>query len=194
MIVYAMDALAAIDALRRRTDIDTARVGLWGISQAGWIIPIAAAVSPATVKFTIIVSGPTVSIGEENFYSELTGDDRGAPTNTPREEIRRRMRAYEPQGLDAYPFIEEMRRPGLWLFGSLDQSVPWEQGVEDLQRIAARWNRDFTWQVFEGANHGLKFARTGGSWERPAPTRTVDGYFATMDRWLRDHVGVPVKP
>ncbi len=186
-----MDALAAIEALRHRPDIDTTRIGLWGISQAGWIIPVAAAVSPNTVDFTIIVSGPTVSIGEENYYSELTGDDKGRPTGMARDEVRRRMRAYEPQGLSSYPFIEEMTMPALWLYGSLDQSVPWEQGVEDLERVATRWNRNFTWHVFEGANHGLKRARTGGSWERPSPTQTIDGYFAVMDRWLRDRVGIP---
>ena len=85
-------------------DIDAGQIGLWGISQAGWIIPIAAAVSRGDVAFTIIVSGPTVSIAEENYYSELTGDDQMKPTNLSREEISRRLKEITPAGLDASAF------------------------------------------------------------------------------------------
>lgn len=168
-------------------------MGLWGISQAGWIIPIAASIAPERVAVTIIVSGPTVSVGEENLYSDLTGDHAQRPSGLSIDEIDRKLAEARPQGLDAYPLIEEMRKPGLWLYGSLDQSIPWRQGLRDLAAIKAEWNRDLTWHVFEDANHGLKRARTGGSWERPVPRETIDGYFTVMCSWLRDHVGLAVR-
>ncbi len=63
----ADEALAAVGFLRSRDDIDPARIGLWGISQGGWIAPLAAALS-RDVAFIIPVSGPGVSPAEQNMY------------------------------------------------------------------------------------------------------------------------------
>ena len=192
MVLYAFDALAAVDHLVTRDDIDAERVGLWGMSQAGWIIPLAASLDQEKIAFMITISGPTVSIAEENAYSDLTGQTEGRPTGATAEAIDRALAAVEPKGLDASAFIAELTMPGLWIYGALDQSVPWRQGVADLEEIAATWDRDFTWKVFEGANHGLRAARTGGTWERPRPHRPVAGYLEFMADWLRTHAGVPV--
>ena len=192
MVTYAFDVLAAADYAASRADIDSDEIGLWGVSQAGWVIPIAASLDQDLISFTIIVSGPTVSIVEENAYDDLTGNAQGRPTGASPEEIARGLAAIEPKGLDASAFIPELTIPGLWIYGALDQSVPWRQGVEDLEAIVEEWDRPFTWKVFEGANHGLRRARTGGSWERPVTTRPVDGYFESMAEWLRNVVGIPV--
>lgn len=63
----AADALAGVAALRARADVDSARVGLVGLSQGGWIAPLAAARSPH-VAFVIDVSGATVSYAEQSFH------------------------------------------------------------------------------------------------------------------------------
>ena len=192
MVTYAVDVLAAVEHVATHPKVDADRIGLWGMSQAGWVIPIAASMEKEKIAFTIIVSGPTVSILEENLYSDLTGQTQGRPTTMSRDEIRRHMAEAESKGLDASVFIAELTMPGLWIYGDLDQSVPWEQGVEDLRAIAAEFDRPFTWNVFAGGNHGLRQARTGGPWERPRPTKPVDGYFAFMADWLRDTVGLPI--
>ena len=74
LTLLGRDAGAGIDFLRTRDRIDADQIGLYGVSQAGWIIPVAA-VLDGSVAFTILVSGPTVTVGEENYYSDLTGDD-----------------------------------------------------------------------------------------------------------------------
>lgn len=190
MVVYAVDVLAAVDHVSSFVEVDASKIGLWGMSQAGWVIPIAAAMGKDKVAFTIIVSGPTVSIAEENAYSDLTGQTGGSPSRLDDQEIDRRMAEVESKGIDASAFIAELLNPGLWVYGALDQSVPWRQGIEDLAEIKREWDRDFTWHVFDGANHGLRKSATGGPWERPRPTDPVDGYLAFMADWLRDHVGV----
>ena len=192
MVIYATDALAAVDQLAKRADIDASNIGLWGVSQAGWIIPIAASIDQQRIAFTIIISGPTVSILEENLYGDLTGLTQGKPSGASHKEIDKKMAEADPKGLDASAFIAELKRPGLWIYGSLDQSVPWRQGIEDLKEISEEWNRDFTWKVFEGANHGMRASKTGGTWERPQPTRPVDGYFEFMADWLQNHAGIDV--
>ena len=52
--------------LRAREDVDPERVGLWGISQAGWIMTVAAARSDA-LAFVIVTSGATISVEEEGY-------------------------------------------------------------------------------------------------------------------------------
>ena len=190
MVIYAVDVLAAVETLRARPDIDADQVGLFGMSQAGWVLPIAAAMSRGSVAFMIVVSGPTVSIAEENYYSDLTGQTAGRPTGMPRDEIRRRMAAAEPGGLAADAFIAELTMPALWIYGALDQSIPVEESIADIERARDEWNRDFTIRVFENANHGLRQARTGGTWERPAPSKPVSGYLESIETWLFDHAGV----
>ena len=190
MVIYATDVLAAVDRLATRSDIDASNIGLWGASQAGWIIPIAASMDQDRIAFTIIVSGPTVSILEENLYSDLTGLTQGRPSGASAEEIDRKMALAASKGLDASAFIAELKMPGLWIYGALDQSVPWRQGIADLKEISEEWNRDFTWKVFEDANHGLRASKTGGTWERPRPIDPVDGYLEYMAEWLKNHVGV----
>lgn len=185
MVTYAFDVLAAVDALKTRADIRSDQVGLFGVSQAGWVIPVAASMDKKGIAFTIIVSGPTVSIHEENLYSNLTGQTQGRPSGRSVAEIRRAMAEAEPLGLDASAFIPELTMPGLWIYGALDQSVPWREGIEDLDRIKAEWNRDFTWRVFADGNHGLRKSRTGGPWERPLPREPVNSYFEAMAEWLR---------
>lgn len=65
--VLADDALAGVEFLRSRADIDPARSGLWGISQGGWITPLAAARS-SSVAFVINHSGPGVSPRRQDIY------------------------------------------------------------------------------------------------------------------------------
>jgi len=67
---YAADGLAAVDYLASRTDVDPKRIGVWGISQGGWVGPLIASKSPK-VAFVISVSGPGVSNAEQAiFYRE----------------------------------------------------------------------------------------------------------------------------
>lgn len=63
----AGDALAGFTYLRGRPEVDPARVGLVGLSQGGWVAPVAAARAP-DVAFVIDVSGATVSFGEQSFH------------------------------------------------------------------------------------------------------------------------------
>ncbi|HET9400519.1 MAG TPA: alpha/beta hydrolase [Candidatus Acidoferrales bacterium] len=63
----ADDGLAAIDLLKARKDIDHARIGVWGLSQGGWLGPLAASRS-RDISFVIAVSGPAVSPGEQMIF------------------------------------------------------------------------------------------------------------------------------
>lgn len=61
------EALASVRYLQSRPDIQPDIVGLWGISQGGWICQMAAA-SDSGVAFIISVSGPGVTPAEQEVY------------------------------------------------------------------------------------------------------------------------------
>nr|WSX47958.1 alpha/beta hydrolase [Streptomyces sp. NBC_00974] len=70
----ADEAAAAIAWARARPDIDGDRIGLWGASQAGWVLPKVAAKTP--VSFVIAVS-PAINWlqqGRYNLLAELRAD------------------------------------------------------------------------------------------------------------------------
>ncbi|MGW0760324.1 alpha/beta hydrolase family protein [Streptomyces sp. NPDC002814] len=74
----ADEAAAAIAWARARPDIDGDRIGLWGASQAGWVLPQVAARTP--VSFVIAVS-PAINWlqqGRYNLLAELRADGASA--------------------------------------------------------------------------------------------------------------------
>jgi uncharacterized protein len=64
----AGDALAGLRFLAARPDIDPRRVGMWGISQAGWILPMVAAQAPSEVAFLIVHAGSGATVREEGLH------------------------------------------------------------------------------------------------------------------------------
>lgn len=72
----ASDALAGVDYLKSRKEINPQRIGLVGLSQGGWIVPLAAVRRP-DVAFVINLSGATVSYAEQSFV-EMTNTARQA--------------------------------------------------------------------------------------------------------------------
>jgi hypothetical protein len=65
--VLAQDALAAATWLATRPEIDPRRVGLWGISQGGWITPLVASLADG-LAFVINSSGPAVSLRRQDLF------------------------------------------------------------------------------------------------------------------------------
>src|SRR5215469_6812476 len=94
------DGLGAIKYLKSRKDIDAKRIGVWGLSQGGWLGPLAASRS-ADVAFVIAVSGPGVSPGEQMivyYANELRR--QGLPEEDVREAsaVRRDIWRYMSSG------------------------------------------------------------------------------------------------
>ncbi len=63
----ASDALAAIRILKTHRRIDPRRIGLWGISQGGWVVARAAARSN-DVAFAVLVSCPGVTPAQQETF------------------------------------------------------------------------------------------------------------------------------
>jgi len=70
----AGDVVAAFEYLKTRADVDTTEIGLLGVSQAGWVMPLAAARAKG-IAFLISISGPGIPPWEttiDETRNELT--------------------------------------------------------------------------------------------------------------------------
>lgn len=85
----AGDALAGVRVLRTRAEVDPSRIGLVGLSQGGWVAPLAASKS-GDVAFVVDIVGATVSYAEQTFV-EMTNTARQAGVDV--DEVIRLNRA-----------------------------------------------------------------------------------------------------
>jgi uncharacterized protein len=63
--VLATDVLAGVRSLAGRPDIRADRIGLWGASQAGWIMPLVAAQAPSEIAYLIVHAGSGTTVRQE---------------------------------------------------------------------------------------------------------------------------------
>ena len=147
----ASDLAAGVEFLRSHPDINAARIGLAGVSQAGWIVPIAATKSrPA---FMILLVGPTVSVGVEGFYSRIVEHGGGSV-----EEGYRQLPSFSGyHGFDPKPVLDKLDVPGLWLLGGEDRSIPTPETVGILDGLIGS-GRPYARVVFPGVGHDLSGA------------------------------------
>ena len=66
--LLADDAIAAARSLKSDPRIDPRRIGTWGLSQGGWISPLAASRSP-DIAFVVAVSAPVVTADVQMIFS-----------------------------------------------------------------------------------------------------------------------------
>jgi dienelactone hydrolase len=178
----ARDVRAALAALRARPDVDGERIGLVGVSQAGWVIPLAA--EAGGVAAAIVLSGGLTPVSVEGVFSAVAGEDGSSADAKPIEECLVRARAHRPTDRDFRGALEALACPALWLYGDLDRSNPTELCVELIESVRAAHGNDFTVRRFPKAGHSLLTARYGGG----AETGTLSAYdpsmHVTLEEWL----------
>ena len=156
----AEDVLACLEVLRKHPHVDPKRVGLFGGSQAGWIIPLASD-AQKDIPFSVILSGPATSYGMEMYYSSLTGEGQRAASGLSADEIEQRMNTYNgPAGYEPLPVLARSKTPTLWLFGERDIDIPARRSVTILKEIQGR-GAPFTIKVYPNGNHNLEDSATG---------------------------------
>jgi pimeloyl-ACP methyl ester carboxylesterase len=65
----AGDVLAGVRSLAARHDIRADRIGLWGASQAGWILPLVAAQAPREIAFLVVHAGTGTTVREQGVLN-----------------------------------------------------------------------------------------------------------------------------
>jgi len=94
---------------------------------------------------------PTVSIGLENFYSNIVEVNPTVPV----EEGYKQLPSFTGfHGFDPKPVLESLNVPGLWLLGAEDRSIPTPATVAILDQLIAS-GKPYTYVVYPGQGHNL---------------------------------------
>jgi len=169
--LLADDAAAALSALTKHPALKGVPLGFGGISQAGWIAPIAAERSPAA-KFLVLWSGPVCKVSEEDIYSKFTTDKDEMAAPPYRVALEARTVKYiwpDFLGKDTDPAdsLAKLTIPGLWIFSDNDGSIPVDLSIANLQVLRNAGHR-YDYVLFSGLGHN-----------------NMDGTFAAATDWIR---------
>jgi hypothetical protein len=179
----ASDALAGVAWLRGRRDIDRARIGLSGGSQAGWVIALAASQSRG-VHFAALQSGPAMSVGRQLAYSALTKDGSVDASET---QIHTALDGVSDSGFDPRPALAALTIPVLWQLGAVDKRMYTPESSAEIAALTAAGAHDFTVRLYAGGAHSLRATAHGLIAEEKTSPGFVPGVFADLGAWLQSH-------
>ncbi|WP_086930134.1 alpha/beta hydrolase family protein [Agarilytica rhodophyticola] len=154
--LLADDSLAALKVLHDHPKTKNLPLGLTGISQAGWIVPLAAEKS-SMVSFMVLWSGPVCKVSEEDIFSKYTADLDSEQVPSYEEALSARKVKYiwpDFLGKDSDPSesLQKITIPGLWIFGGSDGSVPVDLSIKRLQQHINS-GRKYDYKLFSGLGH-----------------------------------------
>ncbi|MEV6873768.1 alpha/beta hydrolase [Amycolatopsis sp. NPDC051128] len=180
----ADDALAAVEALRKRPEVDPARVGVWGLSEGGWVAPLAASRS-ADVAFVVTLGANGVEPSRQQAWAIENQLRRlGMDGSMVRMASSTMMRQLVGGGVfpeahyDPVPVLKRLRQPVLGLWGAKDVLTPPGEAVRIFQDSVAR----HTLRVFPDAQHQLR-RTTDGFDKLPG---YAPGYLELVGTWVND--------
>jgi len=154
--LLADDASAALKVLEGHPKLQNIPLGMTGLSQAGWIVPLAAVNSGAT-DFIVLWSGPVTKVSEEDILSKHTKDQDSSKVPSYAEALAARTRPYVwPKFLgkdtDSMESLKQIDIPGLWVFGEKDGSIPVDLSIENIKRLN-QGGRRFEYVLFSNEGH-----------------------------------------
>ena len=160
--LLALDASAACNTLFTHLPGKNGRIGLMGFSQAGWVIPLAAAKNQK-IKFMVIFSGPVVSTLEQlrfQFYTQ--GNSKFWETHTEaeaREHILNDPDKYKFEPTDPRHALSKLAIPGIWIFGGKDIQIPVGLSTEHLDELKAK-GKPYVHQLFPEFGHNTSSSKS----------------------------------
>ncbi|MEO3869267.1 prolyl oligopeptidase family serine peptidase [Nonomuraea sp. B12E4] len=174
--LLADDALRMVEYLRTLPEVDPTRVGLWGVSEGGWVVPIAAAKSPA-VGFMVLVSSPNVSPLRQVAWALNEQLLRLRAPVGARDLLTRAMGGVGFNFLryDAMPALSRVKQPVLAFYGTTDPSIPFVESTKALvTAMGEAGNDDYTIRFMARGDHAMRV--NGGEF--------TDGYLETLTNWI----------
>ena len=171
LLPLADDASAALDVLVSRPALRGKPIGFAGISQAGWIAPLAAQRNGAA-KFLVLWSGPVCKVSDEDIYSKYTQDADAKTVPSYRQALNARTEKYiwpDFMGADTDPVtsLRELSIPGLWIFSDNDGSIPVDLSTAGLDALK-KSGHQYEYVIVPGLGHN-----------------NMDGTFDTATNWIR---------
>jgi len=160
----AGDTLSAVEYVKNQDQFEYSIIGLVGMSQGGWIAPLAASKSES-LAFVVSMSGAGVTTDEQLLFEEVNNiagmgvyrflAEWIAPITTRNIQG---MDFWIPiAGFDPLPFWEQVQVPAFAALGENDQNVPVEESVQRFESL----EKDILVRVYADGGHGITDPFTG---------------------------------
>lgn len=199
----ADDAIAAVKLVQQQPGINPYQVGVFGVSQGGWLAPLAASRSDA-IAFVINITGAGLPLANQEMWgtgNELHGRGYSDKAITTTMKVMHLLfsarpllqqlappdmyiwfKAFDPW-LDPADFWPDVEQPAFVAYGGRDNLVPTVESTAVIQSAFANQDHNLSKLViYPEAGHGIRLA--SGEW---AP-----GHIETMTNWL--HAALDGKP
>jgi pimeloyl-ACP methyl ester carboxylesterase len=174
---FADDAIAAIHFLRQRKEINSNRIGIVGLGEAGWVAQIVGATVPDKVKMMASLAGPlfgsqTELINEYHSAYVCSGMDSTKAYKKAEQKaishqnwvsiiaLTSRWKHMQSKlGFTPKPYIKNLEVPSLFLFGQNDADLYPSWAMDSLQTIFPdSLPPNFSVYTIAGANHFFQIA------------------------------------
>jgi len=187
--LLADDAVAAAELLRTLDTVDPGQVGVWGVSEGGWVAPLAANRTDA-IAFVITMSAIGVApVAQVAWSVGRTLEHRGIRSRSMHRALTERLPRFivsaEMMGeatYDPVPAVEQLTQPYLGLWGESDSVQPaFESARIMADGLRRGGNRSYTLVLLPDTDHNGYptedgFTRTRGEFTL--------GYVSTMVGWI----------
>jgi pimeloyl-ACP methyl ester carboxylesterase len=142
--------------LSQHAKVEGLSLGLTGLSQAGWIVPVAAERSDL-VDYMVLWSGPVCKVSEEDIFSKYTANSDAKNIPSYGQALAARKTPYiwpEFLGVDTDPStsLQKLDIPGLWIFGKNDGSVPADLSIQRLEQ-QIQTGKPYEYVLFSASGH-----------------------------------------
>ncbi|SHE88930.1 hypothetical protein SAMN05444392_104145 [Seinonella peptonophila] len=186
--LLAKDVIAAVQALKKRPDVDPNKIGVFGESEGSWVAPLAATQS-SEIKFVITLGAATVlPIAQQNWsienmlrYQGITDQSMIGAVNRNGVRFIVGSSLFPEATYDAIPVLQRLKQPILAIWGSEDRQSPPAESAAIMKETFSQVRKDnYTLAFIPNADHAAH--QTPDGFKRLQPL--AQGYGEVMTSWL----------
>ena len=148
--LLASDMNAVLQRLLQIPDIDKDKIGLYGVSQANWYMPLLAD-QAAEVQFMIMLTGGVIPVGPKAHWEGLVFHRKLNPDSA--------LVLFDQYsgdlGFDQRPHLRALNIPMLYLLGERDPGIPFAVNRDELEVLKTE-GKDITLISYSEGVHLLK--------------------------------------
>ncbi|WP_327589596.1 prolyl oligopeptidase family serine peptidase [Nonomuraea sp. NBC_00507] len=184
----ADDTLAAVELLRKQPGVDPGKVGVWGLSEGGWVAPLAASRSK-DIAFVVVVGANSLQPLRQQAWAVAAGLRKAGVEGSLVERTEPTLyRAIAAGGMfpepyyDAEAVLMRVRQPVLAIWGVHDLLTPPRETPPVFAAALERGgNKTYTLRFFADADHAAHRTPDGGVTRLP---ELAPGYAELVGSWV----------
>ncbi|MGW0485292.1 alpha/beta hydrolase family protein [Nonomuraea sp. NPDC003214] len=186
----AGDALGAVAALGEQDGVG--KVGIWGLSEGGWVAPIAASRSPE-IAFVVLVGANSLQPLRQQTWAVAAGLRKAGVSGSLVDRAEHNLyRAIADGGLfpepyhDAEAVLAAVRQPVLSIWGTNDLLTPPQESPPVMAAALEKGgNRQYAFRFVADADHAAHRTPDGGVTRLP---ELAPGYADAVGAWVEQVV------